>query len=195
MVGRMSRNGSKNMNGQGTRSRGTDPRDSKDERIARLEAQNQRLRLQRAEMEAITIVNELETKERIRFGRDQAGSERVRAKLIEEFKLAILHDEDMKDRGTPDSYVADKIDEIRQCYARREQDEQGRRPVPQSTGVARYARNPTNEAAVAERGQSGAEDFEPANDEQVCEMADLMYSKKMSKPEAMKYMRKRYYGV
>jgi hypothetical protein len=142
-------------------------------------------------MHAEKIISDLE-REGILFGRDPQSSEKIKYARIEELTLAILHDEDTKDQGSPDSYVADKIDEMRLCYARRTVDERGRRTPPQSTGVARYARNPIQEAGAAANEQM--DDWEPQTDEQVMELVELQSTKKMPQAEALKYMRKKYGG-
>jgi len=143
-------------------------------------------------MQASMIVADLE-REGILFGRDPQSSEKIKYARVEELTLAILHDEDTKDQGSPDSYVADKIDEMRMCYARRDRDQRGRQTLPQSTGVARYARNPVQEAgATADANAEG--DFEPQTDEQVMELVELQTTKKMPQAEALKYMRKKYGG-
>lgn len=178
--GRMSRNGSPSMNGQRNRSRGAvDPRDT----------QILRLRRTLAQRDAEKIIDDLE-REGVLFGRDAESAAKIKYARVEELALAILHDEDTKDQGSPDSYVADKIDEMRLCYARRERDEQGRRRPPQSAGVARYARNPVNDAAAA----APDEEYEPQNDQQVMELVDLQTRQKMPQAEALKYMRKKYVG-
>lgn len=179
-VGRMSRNGSQPMTGQRTRSRGVDPRD----------VQIIRLRRSLAQRDAEKIIDDLE-REGVIFGRDPQQAEKIKFARIEELTLAILHDEDTKDAGSPDSYVADKIDEMRTCYARRSTDTEGRRRPPQSSGVARFARNPVQEAG-AKADAAEADEFTPTSDEQVCEMADLQHQRKMPWNEVQKYMRKKY---
>jgi hypothetical protein len=189
--GRMSRTGGSTVNGT-TRGRTGGRVDPRDAEIARQNQLILRLRRQSAEVQAREIISDLE-REGVLFGRDPQSAEKIKYSRTEELTLAILHDEDTKDQGSPDSYVADKIDEMRLCYARRNTDNAGRRMPPQSAGVAKYARNPVQEAGAT--ANAGADDdFEPANDQQVMELVDLQTKHKMPQHEALKYMRKKYYG-
>jgi hypothetical protein len=151
---------------------GEDPRD----------ATIRRLRLKLARSEAERLVADIE-REGVIFSQDRTVAEKIKFARVEELTLAILHDEDSKDAGQPDTYVADRVEEMRTCYQRRRPDP----AAPQSVGLARYGR-----AVVP--GTEGAEDeeFEPQSPQEASEMADLEYVKKLSRKEINAAMRKKY---
>jgi hypothetical protein len=172
----MSRNGQQrgtSVNATRQRSRtGEDPRD----------ATIRRLRLKLARSEAERLVNDIE-REGVIFSQDRTLADKIKLSRVEELTLAILHDEDSKDAGTPDTYVQDRVEEMRTCYQRRRPDP----AAPQSVGLARYGRSVVP-------GTEGAEDeeFEPQSPQEASEMADLEYVKKMSRKEINAAMRKKY---
>ncbi len=135
--------------------------------VIRLKRQLDAVQLKLSRADAEKQIADLEAQGVI-FGDTREEAERGRAEETE--FLALLTDEDR----------AQQVDVMKRRYKRRKPDPAN----PAFPGVARFAR-------VEERNGSaaGAEDFDPEDPQQASEFADLLYTKKMNRAEAVKYMR------
>ncbi|CAM6002962.1 unnamed protein product [Sphagnum balticum] len=169
------------------------------QQLARTNEQNRRLRIQLSRAKAKEDIQQLES-EGIVFGQTPEIADKIKYQRIEELTLAYLHDEDSTDEGEPDTYVKDKIDEMRMCYARRRPDPSKRNNMQNSGSVARYSRSEVDVAGIHHNQLSNNddEDFEDklgaaGSFEGISEFAELQAGpRKMSRQDAIKYCRKKY---
>lgn len=130
-----------------------------------LEKSNQALLLKLSRADAKEQIAALEN-EGVIFG--DTPEEHANGKAEETEFLALLNDEER----------AQQINVIRSRYKRKKPDP----TQPAFPGMARYAR-------TAPGGKESEEEFDPQSPEQASEFADLLTLKKMSRAEAIKFMR------
>lgn len=165
------------------------PKEDKRDRIIR------DLRIQLSRAKAKEDIQQLEG-EGVLFGPTPEVADKIKYARMEELTLAYLHDEDSGDKGEADTYVADKIEEMRVCYSRRRPDPV-RRNTPNQASVARYGRTQADVTGQT-APESNDDDFEDklgaiGSFEAINEFATLQAgSKAMSRQEAIKYSRKKY---
>lgn len=153
------------------------------------------LRIQLSRAKAQQDIQQLES-EGVMFGPTPEVAEKIKYSRQEELTLAYLHDEDSADEGgEPDTYVKDKIEEMRVCYSRRRPDPV-RRNTPNQASIARYSRTEADVTGQPPTEQND-DDFENqlgtvGDFQAISDFADLQTVKKMSRPEAIKFMRKKY---
>jgi hypothetical protein len=154
------------------------------------------LRIQNSRMKAKADIQQLE-QEGVVFGPTPELADKIKYQRMEELTLAYLHDEDSADEGEQDTYVSDKIEEMRTCYARRKSDP-ARRSAPNQASVARYSRTETDVAGMGNGNGQGTsdDDFEDrlgaaGSFEGISEFAE-MQAKGKSRQEAIKYCRQKY---
>lgn len=163
--------------------------------FARLKQQNKNMRIQLSRMKAEADIAQLEA-EGVMFGPTPEVADKIKYSRMEELTLAYLHDEDSGDEGEPDTYVKDKIEEMRVCYSRRRPDPV-RRNAPNEASVARYSR--TQADVVGQQIPEGQDDeaFEDklgaiGSFEAINEFAELQTRGKMDRQGAIKFCRKKY---
>lgn len=153
------------------------------------------LRIQLSRMKAQADIQQLES-EGVLFGPSPELADKIKYQRQEELTLAYLHDEDSGDEGEPDTYVKDKIEEMRVCYSRRRPDPI-RRSTPNVASVAKYARTQADVAGQP-TPESNDEDFEDqlgtvGSFEAINEFCELQSGpRKMSRQDSIKFMRKKY---
>lgn len=162
--------------------------DNRDKKIIR------DLRIQLSRMKAQADIQQLEN-EGVLFGPSPEIADKIKYQRLEELTLAYLHDEDSADEGEPDTYVKDKIDEMRTCYSRRRPDPV-RRGTPNVASVARYSRTEPDVSGQTIPVNDSDDDFEDklgamGSFEGINEFATLQANGK-SRQEAIKYCRKKY---
>lgn len=163
--------------------------------MAILKRQNRDMRIQLSRMKAQADIAQLES-EGVLFGPTPEVADKIKYSRMEELTLAYLHDEDSADGGEADTYVNDKIEEMRVCYSRRRPDPTRRNTVNQAS-VAKYARSEANISGdpIPETDDDNFEDKLGAvgDFQAVTDFADLQAGpRKMSRQDAVKHMRKKY---
>lgn len=138
-------------------------------RLDAAEKSNQALQLKLSRADALEQITALENAG-IVFG--DTPEEHAQGKAEEAEFLALLNDEDR----------AQQIEVMKRRYKRKKADPAN----PSFPGIARFAR-------MEEKNGTGAasEEYDPETPEQASEFADLLTLKKMSRAEAIKYMRSR----
>lgn len=165
-------------------------------RLARSERREKDMRLQLSRMKAQADIQQLES-EGVLFGPTPEVADKIKYARREELTLAYLHDEDSVDEiGEPDTYVKDKIEEMRVCYSRRRADPARRPNMQNQASLARYSRTEADIAGVP-IPEANDDDFEDklgqvGSFEAISEFADLQSVKKMTRQDAVKYCRKKY---
>lgn len=155
---------------------------STDPEVIRLRRQTHDLTIKYAQSEAEKRVGLL-LSEGILFGRNEQEHEAgvVETKAYFTGLLASGGDEGVKD-------VEHEETIIRSRYSRRQKNP----AAPAVPGVARYARDPNPREAGPVEGAGDPNDFVPEDPEQASEFADLQAVRRMSRAEAVKFMRQRY---
>lgn len=151
-------------------------------RIAALERDNRALKLKYAKSEAAAIIQGLEA-EGIQFGQTPEQHEKGKADDTA-FLTALLADGDEQEVN----YQVNNV--IRARYARKRVDP----AAPTAVGLSRFSRQPQSTDGPAANGADADDNFEDSlqDDRQVCEFADLQAVRKMSRADAIKFMRKRH---
>ena len=153
------------------------------------------LRIQLSRAKAQQDIQQLEA-EGVLFGPTPEVADKIKYARQEELTLAYLHDEDSGEEGDPDTYVKDKIEEMRVCYSRRRPDPV-RRAAPNQASLARYSRT-VADVAGQPTPESDDDNFEDklgaaGSYEGINEFATLQAGPKpMSRQDAIKYCRKKY---
>lgn len=155
---------------------------STDPEVIRLRRQTHDLTIKYAQSEAEKRVGQL-ISEGILFGRNEQEHEAgvTETKAYFTGLLASGGDEGVKDVEHEESI-------IRSRYSRRQKNP----AAPAVPGVARYARDPNPREAGPVEGAGDPNDFVPEDPEQASEFADLQAVRRMSRAEAVKFMRQRY---
>lgn len=157
--------------------------------VVRMRRQVHDLTLRFAQAEADKRVEAL-VAEGIRFGRSAEEHEEGVAETKAHFAglLASAHANGAPDEGEADLQYEEGI--IRSRYARRAPNP----AAPAAPGLARFARDPNPREGAPAEGAGDPDDFVPEDPEQATLFADLQAVRKMSRAEAVKFMRQRFGG-
>lgn len=151
------------------------------QRIAALERSNREFRLKYAKSEAAAIVQGLEA-EGVLFGHTPEQHEQGKVDDTA-YLAALLAEGDDKEVNFQVNNV------IRARYARKRPDP----ATPTAPGLARFSRQPQGTDGPAD-GADPDDSFEDkfTDDRQACEFADLQFVRKMSRTDAIKFMKKKH---
>lgn len=166
--------------------------------FARLKKQNHDMRLQLSRMKAQADIQQLES-EGIMFGPTPEVADKIKYAREQELTLAYLHDEDSVDEtGEPDTYVVDKVNEMRTCYSRRPHRPGKSMSTQNVASLARYSRSEADVTGMQISTQTDDDNFEDKLGElgsfqAITEFAEIQSGPKaLSREAAIKFSRKKY---